>query len=57
MTYQELLDKLQAMTQEQLGMDVTVHSYTMDETFAVAQLFFADKDSDVLDEDHPVLGF
>lgn len=52
MTYKTLLDKLSKLNQEQLNMDVTI--YIHDEYYPATRLFIS-LDSDVLDDDHPVI--
>jgi len=55
MTYRQLGDAIKIMTEEQLGMDVTVHDAEDDEFFS-AKLKFQQED-DVLDHGHPFLEF
>lgn len=51
MTYKELLEKLQNLTQEQLNQNVTMYDEKMDEFFALDDTGITDQD-DVLDENH-----
>lgn len=56
MTYQELLDYLQSLSEEQKQMDVTVYSQEFDEYHGVLGVFTNEED-DVLDAQHPYLAF
>jgi hypothetical protein len=56
MTYQELLVQLEAMSQEQLNMDVTVYICDSEEYYAIQdEIVFATEECEVLDVNHPVL--
>jgi hypothetical protein len=59
MTYKELLQQLQQLTEEQLNQDVAICSE--DEPDDVWQhgveLVFATEECDVLDLDHPIIRF
>lgn len=57
MTYQELKEKLEKFTTEQLNMDVTVFDTNMDEFFPVLQVRETGNTADVLDPHHPYLAF
>jgi hypothetical protein len=57
MTYRDLLEKIQSMTEDQLNSTVTVQEpFSDDPEFLPATDFiFSTKDNDVLDEGHPVI--
>lgn len=55
MTYRELLQELEKMTEEQLDMDVTVYSVCDDEYYEGSLSYVVE--TDVLDEKHPVITF
>lgn len=57
MTFQNLLDKLQKLTPEQLNSDVTVCDSNRDEFVPVFEFKISDASNDVLDEGHPFLSF
>jgi len=54
MTYRELRDALQDLTESQLDCDVTVEAALSDEC-APAEFRVCDSDHDILEEDHPVI--
>lgn len=54
MTYKELLEKLNKLTEEQLNCDVTVEIMIENECYP-AELRICGKTHDSLDEDHPVI--
>ena len=56
MTYKELLEKLSELNEEQLSCHVTVFDVLWDEFFHASKLD-CNLDTDVLDENHPVLVF
>ena len=58
MTYKELLQQLQQLTEEQLNQDVAIwDSYGEDEYYqASVELVFV-TETDVLDKNHPVIRF
>lgn len=57
MTYKELRDKIDKMTDEQKNCDVTLFDSDIEEFFALDHLKFANEnDCDVLDHGHPFLG-
>jgi hypothetical protein len=53
MTYRELLDRLEGLSDDELDSDVTVYDYEMDEYFPSTDLTFSV--DDVLDDGHPIL--
>ncbi|MEN6620817.1 MAG: hypothetical protein ABFD50_04655 [Smithella sp.] len=55
MTYQELLQKLQSATQEQLRQDATIYVSSKDEFFPISSFEVVDPENDVLDEGHLIL--
>ena len=55
MTYRELIEQLEKLTEEQLNCTVTVEDINYEEYHAGN--FDIVVESDVLDEDHPVLTF
>ena len=55
MTYGELKQKLDEMTEKELLMTVTVYDNFTDEFIGIDKLLRTDSDCDVLDENHPVL--
>jgi len=59
MTYKELLQQLQQLTEEQLNQDVAICSEDdLDEYFqAGVELVFATDECQVLDVDHPIIRF
>jgi len=59
MTYKELLQQLQQLTEEQLNQDVAICSEDEpDEYFqAGVELVFATDECQVLDVDHPIIRF
>lgn len=54
MTYQELLEAIQKMNEEQLCSDVTVEFGISDECFP-AELRICDCEHEILDPGHPVI--
>ena len=54
MTYQELKEKLETLSPEQLNMDVIVYEIGSDEYYGVG-IFNVTQHNDVLDENHPYL--
>ena len=58
MTYQELLQQLQQLNEEQLKQDVAVYDTGTDEYYQLkVELVFATEECDVLDIDHPIIRF
>ena len=58
MTYAELADTINSMTDEQLNTDVTVYVSGVDEFYSLSNdgsLMMSTDDNDVLDIDHPYL--
>ena len=55
MTYRELLEQLEQLTQDQLEQNVSVHLSEVDEYVPVWAVGIAVEDQSVLDEDHIVL--
>ena len=55
MTYRELIEQLEKLTEEQLECTVTVQDLYQEEYYSAD--FDIVVESDVLDEDHPVLTF
>ena len=55
MTYRELIEQLEKLTKEQLDCTVTIEDINYEEYYAGD--FDIVVESDVLDEDHPVLTF
>jgi uncharacterized protein YdgA (DUF945 family) len=58
MTYKELLQQLQQLTEEQLNQDVAICSEDDEDEYyqASVELVFV-TETDVLDKDHPVIRF
>ena len=57
MTYQELLNQLQQLNEEQLNSDVCIWDEDDDEFYQQdVDLLFVDE-TDVLDKDHPVIRY
>jgi hypothetical protein len=57
MTYKELLQQLQQLTEEQLNCDVAIYEPCADEYWQdKVELVFV-TETDVLDKDHPVIRF
>jgi hypothetical protein len=54
MTYRTLKDALSRLSDEQLGMDVSIHQGSCDEYFELNGVFITTED-DVLDKGHPYL--
>jgi hypothetical protein len=54
MTYQDVLNKLQAMTPEQLQMTATVMDENTEECYAISSMQVSDESIDILDPGHPV---
>ena len=58
MTYQELLNQLQQLNEEQLNQDVAVYDEGTDEYYqGKVKLVFATDAQDVLDLNHPIIRF
>jgi hypothetical protein len=58
MTYKELLNQLQTLTEEQLNSDVAVYDEGVDEYYQMkVELVFATEECQVLDVDHPIIRF
>ena len=58
MTYKELLNQLQSLTEDQLNQDVCVYDTGTDEHYQLnVELVFTTGECDVLDTDHPVIRF
>ena len=55
MTYRELLEQLEQLTQDQLEQNVSVHLSEVDEYIPVWAVGLAVEDQSALDEDHIVL--
>jgi hypothetical protein len=54
-TYRQLQDTIQNMTEEQKNCDVTVFDAEVDEYHPLGKIGFSDDGCDVLDKNHPVL--
>ena len=58
MTYKELLQQLQQLTEDQLNQDVCVYDTGTDEYYqSGVEFVFATDECDVLDVDHPIIRF
>jgi hypothetical protein len=59
MTYKELLQQLQQLTEEQLNQDVAICSEDDEDEYyqASVELVFATDAQSVLDVDHPIIRF
>lgn len=58
MTYKDLLNQLQNLTEEQLNSDVAVYDTGTDEYYQLnVEFVFTTGECDVLDVDHPVIRF
>lgn len=58
MTYKDLLNQLQNLTEEQLKCDVAVYDTGVDEYYQLnVEFVFTTGECDVLDVDHPVIRF
>ena len=58
MTYKELLQQLQQLTEEQLNCDVAIYEPCADEYWQdKVELVFATDECQVLDVDHPIIRF
>jgi len=58
MTYKELLNQLQSLTEEQLNQDVAVYDTDTDEYYqASVEFVFSTDECDVLDANHPIIRF
>ena len=55
LTYRELLEKLQQLTEDQLDCNISIYIPWDDEYIPVDKLIFAGVENDVLDEDTPIL--
>ncbi len=53
MTYQDILNKLQAMTPEQLQMTATVMDDNTEECYPISSMRVSDESIDILDPGHP----
>jgi len=57
-TYKELLNQLQQLTEEQLNQDVAVYDTGTDEYYQLnIEFVFATDECQVLDVDHPIIRF
>jgi hypothetical protein len=58
-TYKELLNQLQQLTEEQLNQDVAICSEDDEDEYyqASVELVFATDECQVLDVDHPIIRF
>jgi hypothetical protein len=58
MTYKELLQQLQQLTEDQLHCDVTIYEPCADEYWKdKVELVFANQECEVLGLDHPIIRF
>ena len=58
MTYKELLQQLQQLSEEQLKSDVAIYDEGTDEYYQLkVELVFETEECDVLDVDHPIIRF
>jgi hypothetical protein len=58
MTYKDLLNQLQNLTEEQLNSNVAVYDTGVDEYYQLnVEFVFTTDECDVLDVDHPVIRF
>jgi hypothetical protein len=57
MTYKQLLQQLQQLSQEQLNSDVSIYDVDADEYYCEAEFVFTTNQCDVLDANHPVIRF
>jgi len=58
MTYKELLQQLQQLSEDQLNSDVAIYDEGTDEYYqASVELVFATDAQSVLDVDHPIIRF
>ena len=58
MTYQELRDILNTLSEEQLAQDVAIYSIADDEYYQKdVEVVYTTDAQDVLDENHPVIRF
>jgi hypothetical protein len=58
MTYKELLQQLQQLSEEQLNSDVCVYDIRTDDYYnCYVELVFATEECQVLDVDHPIIRF
>lgn len=55
-TYRELKEKLEKLTEEQLDMNVSFYDKMNDEYYSGGAFFITDED-DVLDKNHPVITY
>lgn len=56
MTYRELLESLSLLTEVQLDMNVSIRDVYQDEYYPATN-FYVETETDVLDENHPVITF
>ena len=54
MTYEELIEKLNSMTEEQKKLDVSIYVSDICEFYPVSRIEVT-KEDDVLDKDHPFI--
>ena len=58
MTYKELLQQLQQLTEDQLNEDVCVYDTGTDEYYQLkVELVYSTQECDVLNLDHPIIRF
>jgi hypothetical protein len=58
MTYKELLNQLQSLTEDQLNEDVCIYNSWEDQLIQLdVTLEFSDPESEVLNLDHPIICF
>lgn len=58
MTYKELLNQLQSLTEDQLNEDVCVYDTGTDEYYQLnVELVYSTQECDVLNLDHPIIRF
>lgn len=58
MTYKELLNQLQSLTEDQLNEDVCVYDSGTDEYYQLnVELVYSTQECDVLNLDHPIIRF
>ena len=58
MTYKELLQQLQSLTEDQLNEDVCVYDTGTDEYYQLnVELVYSTQECDVLNLDHPIIRF
>lgn len=58
LTYKELLNQLQSLTEDQLNEDVCVYDTGTDEYYQLnVELVYSTQECDVLNLDHPIIRF